>query len=491
MKKNGFWTVYKIITCILIILAVFLLAYVEKCLLRYEASQPEKLIEAELNTLKEAASANAIGNELNLNAIPENQREAYVNLVNNGSDWTYKVLSGSYSETNQTYGIYVDSQLVAKTDLACKSSEVIMAILTVNDWRITDVKPYVPQQIADTLPSTTDPEPTKEPVEIVVKKFRYTFTMPAEYKVVFGDTVLASEESVDGNAKYVLETTDEKPVFTVTDPYGTSIEYPFGETLKYYDVAVKIPSNFGLGLESADTSQYLNAIEENPKYEVYKDYADMPGISVYVFPKCLEHPEFEITDNFNQKVEYSYVGDSIVITEQAVLAEVPEDIASPEELLKITKMWSLFLTRDLFRYDVNTGKFNGDAEDPGDKGLKQLRKVLVPDSYLEQVAISYSKGVDIKFISNHRLPSPCFEKENVQNFVKYSDDFFSCDISFEKIMLQTNGKEFLINGERDKLNSTCYFYRNKNYDGTEGTAKWLLAELVDNLETDNNQTGEN
>lgn len=492
MKKGGFWKIYRIVLCVLVILMVFFLAYIEKCLLRYEAAQPEKVIEAEIAVLKEAAQNNVIGTELNLGTLSEEEQKAYKDKVRTAKEWTYKVLSGGYSETNQTYGIYADDTLVAKADLACKSSEIVMAILTVNDWKLAGIKPCSTTRIADsTLTVTQTPATTKEPTEIVVKKFRYTFSLPEEYKVSFNDEVLTAESTADGMSKYLLESAAEKPVFSVSDTYGSEIDYVFGDTLTYSDIIVKVPSNFVIKSGDLDTAAYVVSLQNDAKFDWCKAYAEMPGVATYNFPKALTQPDFEIYDNFGNELAYEYVGNTITLTEQSALAEVPADMADSAELLKTTQMWSLFLTKDLYKYDVKTGKYNGSAEDPGDKGLKQMRTVLVPDSYLDSVAVKYAKSVDITFISSHKLPTPCFVEEKVQNFIKYSDDFFSCDISFEKIMLRNNGSEFLINGERDKLNSTCYFYRNKNYDGTDNSPKWLLAELVDKLGTDDTQTGEN
>ncbi len=491
MKKGGFWSIYKIITCVLVLLGVVLLAYVEKSLLRYEASQPETIIQNQIQVLKDAAAEDELSFVLNMNLLSEDEQEAYGNTLKNAKDWTFKILSGSYSETDQSYGIYADDELVAQAYLESNSSEVVMAILTVYDWKLSGIKPVaaatpVPTQAV----AENTPTPTEEPTEIVIKKYRYTFVLPEEYKVVYGEEVLSGEAAEGGMTKYAFESTDTDPVFRVSDSYGCTVDYPFGETLMYYDIMAKIPSNFSIFIGDKDVSQYIVKYDDNPKYEYCKDFADMPAFVTYELPKSLTHPEFSIIDNLGQSVEYTYSGETVEITEQAAMETVPADFADTDELLQIAEMWSLFLTKDIYKYNVKTGEYNANAAEPGDRGLAQVRKVLVADSYLDQVAVKYAKSVDITFISSHTLPTPAFAEEKVCNFIKYSDDFFSCDISFEKIMLRTNGKEFELKGDRDKLNSTCYFLRNKDYDGSEGSTKWLLAELIDNLETEGNQSGE-
>ncbi len=491
MKKGGFWNTYKIITCIFILLGVILLAYVEKSLLRYEASQPEQVVTKQIQVLKEAALNDELPFVLNMNLLPMEEQEAYVEKLKNAENWTYKILSGSYSETDQSYGVYADDELVAQVYLESESSEVVMAILTVYDWKLSGIKPiYAEAPVPTAAVAENTPTPTEEPTEIVIKKYRYTFVLPEEYMVKYGDEVLSGEKADDGMIKYAFESTDTDPVFCVSDCYGCTVDYPFGDTLTYYDIIVKIPSNFEIHLGDVNVAKYIVKYDENPKYEYCKDFADMPTFITYELPKSLTHPEFNIVDNLGKSIEYAYNGESIEITEQTSLNEVPTEMADTDELLQIAQMWSLFLTKDIYKYDVKTGEYHDNGAEPGDRGLGQIRKVLVADSYLDQVAVKYAKSVDITFISAHTLPNPAFAEEHIGNFVKYSDDFFSCDISFEKIMLRTNGKEFELKGDRDKLNSTCYFLRNKDYDGSEDSTKWLLAELIDNLETEGNQSGE-
>ncbi len=495
MKKGGFWNVYKIIAGILIILAILLLAYVEKALLTYEKAQPENVIENELEHLKKNVATDNIGESLNLSEMSDEDALRYRTKLKKAGKWDYKLLSGSYSEEEQTYGFYADDELVAKATLDCTSSKVLMVILTVNDWKLQKLTPVADDLQSASLSPTPAPGKTlttsPSPSEIVINKYRYTFILPEEYVVKHDDEVL-SGETTDGSTKYVVDLTDTDPVFSVTDSYGYSVDYAFGEQLTYYDIFVRVPSNFELSLENVDTSKYVTKRELLEEYQYCKDYASMPQLLTYEFPKSLTHPEFEITDNLGASIAYEYNGEEITITEQSKLAEVPTEIADTSELLKIAQMWSLFLTRDVYKYDVDTGKYNDNAEEPSDKGLGMIRKVLVPDSYLESVARSYARSVDITFISRHTLPSPAFVNEKVQNFVMYSDDFFSCEISFEKIMLRTNGKEYLINGRRDRMNCVCYFLRDTGSDGSDGTWAWRLAELrdlIDDEETE--ETHEN
>lgn len=492
MKKGGFWDTYKIIIGFLLLLGLFLLAYVEKSLQKYEASQPEKVIEAYIDEIIEASKTGTLGRALNFNRLSETEISSYTEKLKNAEKWDYKVLNGSYSETDQTYGIYADNELVAKIDISCDSSEVMMVILTVNDWNILEAYPVVvtpvPTRVTDEADGkatgtpfvTPSAMPTGEPEEIIVNKYRYTFSLPSEYTVSFNGELLEGAEDA-GMTKYVFDTEETEPVFTVSDSYGWTEDYAFGETLTYYDIVVKIPDNFELILSDVDVSRYFVGSEENPKYEFCNAYADMPALVTYDFPKALTHLAFEIKDNLGNNIEYMYDGDTIVLTEQTVIDEIPGDIIDPSELLKTAEMWSLFLTNDLYKYDFTLQKYDRNAVQPEDKGLSVMRSVLVKNSYLDTEATRYAKGVDITFISAHILPDLPFAEEYIGNYVKYSDDLFACDISFEKIILRTNGQEFTLNGDRDKLNSTCYFLRNKEYDGSETMAKWLLIGLTDKL----------
>lgn len=491
MNKTRFWNAYKIIAGIALLLGIIVLSYVEKSLITYEKAQPEKVVEAEMKVLAKAAKEGTLNRSVDMSHLSEQDRKDYVTGLSQAKNWRYEILSGSYSETGQVYGIYADDKIAAKVELSCDSSKILMVILTVNDWKIENVSAVYEKPVDITAEPTgvatlTEiPTPTPTTGEIVIEKYRYTFYLPEEYSVRLGDTVLTGE-STDGVTKYVADLSDTEPVFAVTDPYGSEVEYAFGSTLVYYDIKVNIPSNFAISYGDADLEQYVTAETDIPDYEYCLEYADMPKLKSYEFPKSLTHPEFVIIDNTGATLDYTYDGDVIDIRKQSAFNEVPTEVADTAELLRSVEMWSLFLTGDVYKYDLLTGTFNGNAGEPSDRGLSIIKRVLVPDSYLESVAVKYSKSVDITFISRHTLPKEAFTKESVRNFVMYSDDFFSCEIGFEKTMLKTDGSEFLINGERDKMNCVCYFVRNKDYTGESGTYMWRLAELRDIIESEDN-----
>ena len=62
--------------------------------------------------------------------------------------------------------------------------------------------------------------------------------------------------------------------------------------------------------------------------------------------------------------------------------------------------------------------------------------------------------------------------ESVKNFIQYTDDCFSVDISFEKHMLLSDGQVVDV-----PMNDTCYFVRYDDPDNYNDTLSWKLVGM--------------
>lgn len=111
------------------------------------------------------------------------------------------------------------------------------------------------------------------------------------------------------------------------------------------------------------------------------------------------------------------------------------------------------------------------------KGFGTIKKYLIPDSYLYNVAYKWVTNVDITFVSSHVLDNPPFSGEQVTNYVDYGNHLFSCDISFLKHMdLQSRNMTVT-----DEMNSTFYFmYYDETEEGT-GDAHWVIVDIQEIL----------
>jgi hypothetical protein len=152
------------------------------------------------------------------------------------------------------------------------------------------------------------------------------------------------------------------------------------------------------------------------------------------------------------------------LTEQTSLDAVPEEIAAEIDVLEVAKMWSKFMTKDL---------------EGSQKGFGTMKKYLIKNSYLYDVAYKWVTNIDITFVFGHVLKNPPFTDEKVTNFISYGDNLFSCDIYFVKHMEDLKDRN---EGEiEDVMNSTFYFM---NYDETADgvdNPHWVILDITEIL----------
>ncbi len=161
-------------------------------------------------------------------------------------------------------------------------------------------------------------------------------------------------------------------------------------------------------------------------------------------------PEFKIFNN---------VGESVKITErpkhsysvEPVYAESEEAMAMADSLdpLAIATLWSKFMTNDV------GGKTHG-------LGTVTDGCRLMEGSNLYTLAKDWATSVDITFVSHHKIDS--WTNGKIDNCIKYSDDFFTCDVYIEKNMTLTTRAQ-----RTDVFNNRMYFVRIED--------KWYLVDM--------------
>ena len=80
--------------------------------------------------------------------------------------------------------------------------------------------------------------------------------------------------------------------------------------------------------------------------------------------------------------------------------------------------------------------------------------------------------MDITFTSAHTLSNPAFENVNVDRYIRYTDDCFSCHIDFDKPMHLTRTGDNIV----DSTHSTYLFV---NYNGN-----WCMVDMIADKGTD-------
>lgn len=407
MKKHLFWIGYGIFTAVLLVLSVISLCYVDNVLVRYENSQPEKLVEQYLE-------------DISASSLPEE-----LELLKSATELTYKVRTGSFSETEQQFNIIADGEIAAVITLESISEEVVFKILTMCEWKVKSVEP------------------------IVV----YHLRLPKSISVFANEDkqigVLDGEEMV-----YSIYTVYDK--LELEDAYGTRVEYRNGDSIYTFDYTVKIPDNYSLTLAGEERTDCIKTVEENPKYQYCVEYTDMPKQVTYEFADALGEPRLEICNNKKEKLEYQFEDYKLVLNTQAGEEHIPSQIAKKVDVLEIAKMWSKFMSDDL---------------EGGQRGFATMSEYLVKDSYLYEVAYKWANGIDITYTAYHVLGNPPFTEEKVSNYVEYGNGLFSCDISFVKHMYLTYDYMHVT----DVTNSTFYFMYLRDEDEAEGY--WVVVDI--------------
>jgi hypothetical protein len=348
------------------------------------------------------------------------------------------------------------------------------------------------ERIANITPTPTHtPIPTLEPEEIVEAKYKYTIEVPEGFTVL-GDNVSESEAK-EGKKAVLIQTDSPEFEVKIIDEYGYEVDYRSGNTLETKTYNLILPDNFKVTLKEASKTaeDYIVSVEEAEEYRWCYEYADMPKIASYAFTNALNAPDLEIRDNLDALVTPFWTDGYFTIREQAVLHEIPSEGITEEEIMEYVKTWSSFMTDDLkpdgfdayIFTDKKTGKrvpyvkgmdvqgLDYRSRSPRDYGFSVLEEYLLPDSYRYRVLKEYAYGSDIGLTSRH-LPDPEFINEKIDNFVMYTDSFFSIDSSFTKILiLPTLG----YSKRYDTTSVRVYFI--KNPDST-GNRKWLMADMI-------------
>lgn len=509
MKNKWLWILYAVYVLALIALILKTTNYVNGVLQDYEASQPENVVEAEMDRLKTAIENDATDSVITFHEIEQAEYDIdisdfreYKDKLKNAKQLTYKI-KNSYSESEQQFYIMADNEAVAVLTLESVKEEVKLAILTVNEWRVKSVTPIVtlsnydyvvevPKGFRIIINGTglnnvqktengwetyvvetlyTEPEikifdayGNEALYDIVDNHVRpivyaYTLTLPVGCSVFAGGVEQKGVTEGD-EVRYDIITLQEH--LELEDAYGNRMVYRGGDDIYTYDYVVKIPDNFQITVGGNPADCYITEAEEIVKYQYASEYTKMPQKLTYTLPNALCEPQITIVDNIDQRVECVFENYSFEVTEQTGLEFVPEEIANQIDVLEIAKNWSRFMTRDL---------------KGSNKGFGTMKQYFIEDSYLYETAYKWITSVDSSYTPRHTYKNPPFTEENVSNFVSYGDNIFSCDIYFVKHMHLTSYNMDV----DDILNSTFYFM---NYDETEDgkdNPHWVIIDIQENL----------
>lgn len=212
-----------------------------------------------------------------------------------------------------------------------------------------------------------------------------------------------------------------------------------------YSYEIKVPEDYKVyvnDLELEDSS--IKSSGDVAGLEKLTEYVTIMKTKTYEVNNLVYEPKIKIVDQDNKEVKFQVKDNKIVISKEfekiKTYEEAQKYIKDNFDIMKLAENWSLFLTDDL------PGRINA------------LNNYLIKGSYMYERAYSWSTGVDISFVSSHRLKNPTFTNETLENFIIYNDNAFSCEVSLEKNMVVSGSYRV------DKMHDRLYFvYYNGGY----------------------------
>ena len=216
-QSPAFWIGLVLYTAILIVLAVVFLKYTDKCLKRYENSQPENYIASFVETFEKNAQDGSLTpsdftfESLDLTfADSESLLDDYIESLGTHSSFTAEKDPTSYITEAPVYNIFADGEQVARVTLKAISQTKIYAILTIMDWDVDTIEPVCSVNLTN-----------------------YTFSVPDGY------TPVINNRHVD--TSYKTGNVEEIPEFAYVSNYismPSYVEYKVENVLEDADIKV-------------------------------------------------------------------------------------------------------------------------------------------------------------------------------------------------------------------------------------------------------------
>lgn len=504
--KNKFVIALIIFAGVLILLCGAFLIYVNATVSDYDSVQPERIVENQINRLKNGSLLSEIDfNKLCVNRYEQNDPEEFKKEYSEkvvGKELTYKLVTSESGELLKTYVVRSGEENVGKIVLTGKDPRTRLLFFTSADWSLREFTPtisdtvydlhvYCPEGITakingvelsederEALSGTplyavsgllNDPEikfTDSEGKDIsytvennIVKPimFDYRITLPNGAKVFVNEKEFSGTESGNKTVYHVREM--EKPRVVIKDSMGRGYIYEDGEEIPLFSYNISVPESCTFSVEGMTLSE--PEIVDAPDAESLLKYAGvtLPKQKNYEFSLFSESVNATVSDSSTSKTFSVSHGSSYISPE--TLETIPENIAKEINVLNVMKTWSKFMTNDI---------------GGSDNGLSTIAKYLIPDSEYYKYARQWAYGIDITFTSAHVLLG--FKNESVSNFMSYTDDCFSCSVYFEKEMALYSNEKYVGN-KTDVFNSIVYF--TKISDGS-----WRIAVMHENLGGESN-----
>ena len=438
LKKSVFLKVLCIVSSIFLILGIALVVYIYNLLVRYEASQPERVVEAFIDEMEKRAFEGTVEERISFDGYEpptseqkEKEISAYISKLK--GELRYEEVPGVTS--GLVFNIKNEQEVLATVTLESKNTKTVLIVFNFEDWEIVDISP-----------AKIDKE-LEHPASVVPS--------------IKGSVIPGEKNPETGNYVYPICSLTT-PEIILTDPAGNKVTYDTKKKTVTYGYTVSIPSDYKLYADGTEVDSNIATSEKNPEFEYVSVYCDsMPAQLTYDMYFLSNSVELKVEDNAGNDVPFEMENRSVTIVGQSGAESVPAEILAQIDVLDAAKQWSRFMTKDLAGTNY---------------GYSTIKKLLIEDSYLQGVAWKWATGIDITFTSIHTLGPTPFIEESVSNYIKYSDDCFSCDVKFKKHMILSTGAHVY-----DPMDSTFYFV-NIAEEGEE--PQWRIADIRENVNTE-------
>ncbi len=514
---SGFKRAYLIFLCVCISISVVFLIYVYFVIQEFDNAQPERVVEKQIQWLSERAKDGTLADELNFDELCSNRYEnnnasdfgeKYNDKIN-GAELTYEFIAAQSGDLFKSYSILADGSPVGTLALLGENSRTKLFFFSMADWSkesfdaipsdtVYNLTVYRPENTevyingispADNelngsyeIPSYSIKGLLKEPVieylsadgsEIpyftennVIKPavYSYQLSVPNGIRVSLNGSTINGTESgrkVNYSIREMVQ-----PDITFTDGCGATLDYAGGD-LSFFAYDVTVPEDCTLTVSDTNADVFCSAqYIPHPDAQAMLTHANvqLPSLKSYSFTLLSENPQVVISGEGGAKSEYTLSEPKLEITSFGGSDTIPEDISSQLDIMEIAMNWSRFMTDDL------TGEQHG---------LSTVQEYLIKDSDYYRYAYEWANGGDIKFTSPHTLDS--FTNESLTDFVRYSENCFSCKVYFEKNMSLIYEDRFA--GFRtDTFHSIIYFvYVDDTPDNGKDDPHWAIAVMHDVL----------
>lgn len=504
--KGTFKFGYFIYVCCLSVVLIAAVLYVNSLLKNYEASQPERQVEAEMKSLSDAAQDGTLWNKL---TFPETDIGRFEENIDLKSEFTallasldleYTQKPGAHDEDKLIYSVRNKGFELAEITLhAAGEPETKLAVFTSRRWETEkvdivlekhDYKLSLPRDFSVSLNGISLSESDgvsdgKDGIEytangiylrprvvisdthgnlaeysfkgnkIVPVLFNYSLSIPASLTVEVNGEVHNGEPLDNGTVRHDIRMLT-KPEVRLSDLYGNMINYDGENELPLTYMKIVADSEYTVQVSGREVPAAACTEAENPDYaELAKFVADLPKLITYDIALLKADAEISVKDRNGEAVEFDKGVHLLDLTDKNGLDTIPENISSEINVIDIAEKWSLFMSKDL--------------------QVGEIIKYIIPGSYQYDMAWKYANGIDITFTSNHTLLDPPFTNESVSNYTQITDTCFSVDVKLDKNMRLEEGNVIV-----DSMSERMFFVKYDSVRNGITDSVWMLAGMKGN-----------